>query len=58
MCWNACLEFGALSFESRLVASAGTKAWRSSQADFSDAMIGLTAAGLCAQHVLSFDKKA
>ena len=52
------LGFGALSFESRQVASAATKAWRSSQADFSDAMIGLTAAGLGARHVLTFDKKA
>lgn len=52
------LGFGALSFESRQVASAATKAWRSSQADFSDAVIGLTAAGLGAQQVLTFDKKA
>jgi predicted nucleic-acid-binding protein len=52
------LGFGGLSFESRQVASAATKAWRSSQADFSDAIIGLTAAGLGAQHVLTFDKKA
>ena len=52
------LGFGALSFESRQVASAATKAWRSSQADFSDAVIGLTAAGLGAQTVLTFDKKA
>ena len=52
------LGFGALSFESRQVASAATKAWRSSQADFSDAMIELTAAGLGARHVLTFDKKA
>ena len=52
------LGFGALSFESRQVASAATKAWRSSQADFSDAVIGLTATGLGAQHVLTYDKKA
>ena len=45
-------------FESRQVASAATKAWRSSQADLSDAVMGLTATGLGAQHVLTFDKKA
>lgn len=52
------LGFGALSFESRQVAAAATKAWRSSKADFSDAMIGLTATGLSARHVLTHDKKA
>lgn len=52
------LRFGALSFESRQVAAAATKAWRSSKADFSDAMIGLTATGLGARHVLTHDKKA
>lgn len=52
------LGFGALSFESRQVAAAATKAWRSSRADFSDAMIGLTATGLGARHVLTHDKKA
>ena len=52
------LGFGALSFESRQVAAAATKAWRSSRADFSDAMIGPTATGLGARHVLTHDKKA
>lgn len=52
------LGFGALSFESRQVAAAATKAWRSSKADFSDAMIGLTATSLGARHVLTHDKKA
>jgi predicted nucleic-acid-binding protein len=52
------LGFAALRFESRQVAAAAAKAWRSCRADFADALVGLTAAELGADHVLTFDKKA
>lgn len=52
------LGFAALSFESRQLARNATTAWRASSADFADAMVGLAAAELGAEFVLTFDKKA
>ena len=51
------LGFPALSFESRKLVRNTTLAWRGSKADSAAATIGLVAAELGAEFVLSFDKK-
>ena len=55
---DSLLGFPALSFESRKLARNAMLAWRGSKAGFADAMIGLVAAELGAEFVLSFDKNA
>lgn len=55
---NRLLGFAALSFESRQLARTATTAWRGSNADFADALVGLAAAELGAAFVLTFDQKA
>lgn len=52
------LGFSALNFESRKLARNASTAWRASNADFANAMVGLAAADLGAEFVLTFDKKA
>lgn len=52
------LGFAALSFESRKLARNATTIWRTSNADFANAMVGLAAVELGAEYVLTFDKQA